>query len=153
MVLDGHGVDVVRVDSGSSAGYLRFGHTDEQTVIRVMEKALGDQPSKISLPECYGGDGMDLRGEQGSTVLIDDDGTMTGWEQWGPPPPSVTTASGITMGTSLDELRARYGSRLQVTVSYANATAEVPGGIRAQLKGTTGSSLVTSLDAGVECGV
>jgi hypothetical protein len=84
---------------------------------------------------------------------------FTGWAYTGHDP-SVRTAEGATVGTTIGELRAMYGSRLKVTTTSDGLDRDgdfyidgpFPKGIHGHATNSTDSGVTTVYQAGDRCG-
>lgn len=130
-------------DGGSSTSALPFG-TDAATVRTAVDRALlpgSERPT----PDC---------GVGSSTVQHEDlflllqDGEFVGWVSGSP---GLTTGDGIGVGTTLAELRDALPAVAVTEGTLGPEWSTVEGGLAGFLDGTSDSSVVNSIAAGVRC--
>lgn len=152
-------------------GVLAFGEPVD-TALPVLTGAVGGQPTGDStttgeMPEGFGGTAVRFV-EFGRLVVIFSDGAyyrndgvmhFAGWTLAGTDSSGLTTPEGITLGSTVDQLRTAFGDQLRLDPEPSECDGRWHFGVGSSALGlegvlsgpsTDGSSTVTSLGAGAQ---
>ena len=130
-----------------SVRQLPFERTDQQTAATALERALGTPTAQESGLECGPGPLDSLAWDGFSVYFLD--GAFAGWYLSEPAPTLLTTAEGVGLGTTLDDLNAAYGD-----VSVQDSTIGIEwagGGLSGILSEDTAAGAVEVIWAGANC--
>ena len=144
VILQSDGIGVI-IDSDSPAP-LPF-DSDEQTVLTALETALGAPTGDEQLDECGAGP-LRAVSWDGFTAFFSDTG-FAGWYVQEPQPATVSTAPGVALGTTLEELQGLIEG---VTVQQSTIGTEwAGGGISGTLTEDSPAGTVDVMWAGANC--
>lgn len=138
-------------------GVIGFG-TEAATALAELEARFGPAVDDRPLGSCPSGEVDRLVQFAELSVLISASGATERFVAWdlGAPsevPSRLTTAEGVGVGTSLTELRAAYGNRLELSPADPfgpgfEVDVDPPGRLGGTLTGTSGSATVATLSGG-----
>ena len=145
LVLEGGGLGLLGEDG--SVAPLPFGTTPAEVVRLAVEDAVGPLTA-VPLPDCAQGPRTALAAE-GFQVLLDAD-TFAGWADNGAADRVLTTAEGLGLGSTLEEVQSAV-PEVQVVPGPTGGSWTTPAGLSGTLSGTDPAAQVTAVWAGQTC--
>jgi len=131
-------------------GSLRIGRDSANDVINGLTSLLG--AANLDGPvACESGSDRTVRWTAIDLTVVFNKGVWAGYLYNAKRQPPLTTANGLTIGTSLGVLKAKYPSGLQIFTGSLGPEFSAPDGLRGFASGTTDSATITQLGAGDIC--
>lgn len=145
LLLEGTGLGLLAEDG--SVAPLAFGSTPLEAVRVAVEDVVGPL-TPVPLPDCAQGARTALAAE-GFALLVEGD-LFAGWTETGAADRQLTTADGVGLGSSLEEVQSALPD-VQVAPGPAGGLWSSATGLSGTLTGTDPAAQVTALSGGQTC--